>query len=58
MGDAEMIRISGALTAREMWKLLTTMMVKESEGDMGTLATRRGLYRDTAAEGFKLQAST
>ena len=29
------------------------MIVNESEGDLGTLATKRELYRDTAAEGFK-----
>ena len=29
------------------------MMVKDSEGGLGTLATRRELHRDTAAEGFK-----
>ena len=38
IGDAEMIHISGAVTAREMWEQLT--MVKESRGRLGVLATR------------------
>ena len=29
--------VSGAMTAREMWKLLAIMTVKESEGDLGIL---------------------
>ena len=37
IGDAEMIHISGATTAWEMWKQLT--MVKESRGRLGILAT-------------------
>jgi hypothetical protein len=37
IGDAEMIHISGAMTAREMWDQLTT--VKESRGRLGVLAT-------------------
>ena len=55
MGDAEMIHISGAMTAREMsrWKLL--IMVEKSEDGLpvGTLATRRELYSATAAEVFE-----
>src|ERR1700684_3745686 len=44
LGDAEMIHISGAMTARDMWDhWLTT--VKESRGRLGVLATRRALYR-------------
>ena len=52
IGDTEMIHISGATTAREMWNQLT--MVKESKGQLGVLATRRALYRATAEEGFEM----
>lgn len=52
IGDSEMIHISGAETAREMWDQLTT--VKESKGRLGILATRRALYRATAEEGFEM----
>ena len=52
IGDAEMIHISGADSAREMWDQLTT--VKESKGRLGVLATRRALYRMTANEGFDM----
>ena len=38
ISDAEMIHISGATTAQEMWDQLT--MVKESKGRLGVLATR------------------
>ena len=50
IGDAEMIHISGAGTARDMWEQLK--MVKESRGRLGILATRRTLYRATAADDF------
>ena len=52
IGDGEMIHISGALTARDMWDQLST--VKESKGHLGVLATRRALYRATAEEGFEM----
>ena len=52
IGDAEMIHISGAVSAREMWEQLT--MVKESRGRLGILATRRALYRATADENFEM----
>ena len=52
IGDAEMIHISGANMAREMWEQLT--MVKESRGRLGILATRRALYRATAADDFEM----
>ena len=52
IGDVEMIHISGATTAQEMWKQLT--MVKESRGRLGILATRRALYRATANESFEM----
>jgi hypothetical protein len=52
IGDSEMIHISGADSAREMWDQLTT--VKESKGRLGVLATRRALYRMTANEGFDM----
>ncbi|KAJ2927946.1 hypothetical protein H1R20_g9148, partial [Candolleomyces eurysporus] len=49
IGDSEMIHISGATTAGQMWKQLT--QVKESKGRLGILATRRALYRAKAEEG-------
>ena len=52
IGDAEMIHISGANTAREMWQQLT--IVKESRGRLGILATRRALYRASAADDFNM----
>jgi hypothetical protein len=52
IGDAEMIHISGANTAREMWEQLKT--VKESRGRLGILATRRALYRASAADDFEM----
>ena len=52
IGDSEMIHLTGAETAREMWDQLTT--VKESKGRLGVLATRRALYRATAEEGFEM----
>jgi len=52
ISDAEMIHISGAMTAREMWDQLT--MVKESKGRLGVLATRCTLYRMSADEGFDM----
>src|SRR6266568_4652594 len=52
IGDVEMIHVSGATTARDMWDQLT--MVKESKGQLGVLATRRALYRATAEEGFEM----
>src|SRR6266700_6629092 len=52
IGNAEMIHISGATTARQMWDQLC--MVKESKGRLGVLATRRALYRATAEEGFDI----
>jgi hypothetical protein len=47
-----MIHISGAETAQEMWDQLTT--VKESGGQLGVLATRRALYRASAADNFEM----
>ena len=52
IGDTEMIHISGANTARQMWEQLK--MVKESRGRLGILATRRALYRATAADDFNM----
>src|SRR5277367_3060424 len=52
IGDAEMIHISGANTAKEMWEQLKT--VKDSRGRLGVLATRRALYRATAADDFEM----
>jgi hypothetical protein len=49
ISDLEMIHISGAQTAKDMWKQLT--LVKESKGKLGILATRRALYRTGADEG-------
>lgn len=50
--DAEIIHISGTVTAQEMWEQLT--MVKESRGQLGVLATRRALYRAIADENFEM----
>ena len=44
--NPEMIHISGAITASQMWDQLC--MVKESKGWLGVLATRHALYRATA----------
>ena len=52
IGNAEMIHISGAITASQMWEQLC--IVKESKGQLGVLATRRTLYRATAEEGFDM----
>ncbi|KAF9538359.1 hypothetical protein CPC08DRAFT_738847 [Agrocybe pediades] len=52
IGDSEMVHLTGASTAREMWDQLTT--VKESKGRLGLLATRRALYQATAEEGFEM----
>ena len=37
VGDSEIIHLSGALTAREMWSQLS--MVKEVRGHLGVLVT-------------------
>ena len=52
IGNAEMIHISGANTASQMWEQLC--MVKESKGRLGVLATRHALYRAMAEEGFDM----
>ncbi|KAJ3543106.1 hypothetical protein NMY22_g3260 [Coprinellus aureogranulatus] len=52
VGDSEMIHISGAETAAQMWKQLS--QVKESKGKLGVLATRRNLFRAMADEGFDM----
>src|ERR1700679_2433891 len=52
ISDAEMIHISGAITASDMWKQLS--QVKESKGHLGVLATRRALYRASTIEGFNM----
>jgi gag-polypeptide of LTR copia-type len=51
IGDADMIHISGAETAREMWDQLTAV---KDKGKLGILATRRALYRMTAGEDFNM----
>ena len=50
--DVEMIHISSATMAREMWKQL--MMVKESRGWLGVLAMCQALYRAIADESFEM----
>jgi hypothetical protein len=50
--DAEMIHISGATSAREMWEQLT--MVKESRGHLGVLATQHALYHASAEDNFEM----
>jgi gag-polypeptide of LTR copia-type len=52
ISDAEMIHISGAMTAQEMWSQLS--LVKKSKGRLGVLATHRALYKATAEEGFDM----
>ena len=52
ISDAEMMHISGATTAHEIWNQLS--LVKESKGQLGVLATHRALYRATAEEGFNM----
>jgi hypothetical protein len=54
IGDSEMIHLSGANTAKDMWNQLT--MVKEARGRLGVLATRRALYRASADEGVDMVA--
>jgi hypothetical protein len=43
VGDMEMVHLSGAETAKEMWNQLS--MVKEAKGQIGVLVTCRTLYR-------------
>src|SRR5882757_3808003 len=52
IGDSEMIHLSGANTAKDMWNQLT--MVKEARGRLGILSTRRTLYRASAEEGVDM----
>jgi len=52
ISDVEMIHISGAMTAWEMWDQLT--IVKESKGRLGVLATQHTLYRMSVDEGFDM----
>ena len=53
MGNAEMIHISGATYDSAGDSSHIMMVLKESKNSLGTLATRRGLYSATAAEGFE-----
>ena len=50
--DSAIIHISGAVTAKGMWKQLTT--VKELKGRLGVLAIQQAMYRVTAEEGFDM----
>ena len=50
--NLEMIHLSGAITAKDMWKQLS--MVKESKGCLGVLATQKALYWTMAPEGFDM----
>jgi hypothetical protein len=52
VSDAEMIHISGAMTAQGMWDQLT--MVNESKGRVGVLAMQHTLYRMSVDEGFDM----
>ena len=52
IGNLEMIHISGADNAREMWEQLAT--VKESKGRLGVLVTWQTLYQIMAEEGFDM----
>lgn len=49
IGDKEMIHLSGANTALQMWEQL--LLVKESRGRIGILVARRRMYRTYAKEG-------
>lgn len=49
ISDSEMVHITGAKTASEMWSNLK--MVKESSSGLGKLTARRKLYRTFAEEG-------
>jgi hypothetical protein len=51
ISDSEMVHISRANTAREMWEQLS--MVKEAKGRLGILSTCRALFRMTADEGSR-----
>ena len=46
--DTEMVHLSGADTAKEMWDQLC--MVKEAKGQISVLATHHALYRMEANE--------
>ena len=48
VGDTEMVHLSGADIAKEMWDQLC--MVKEAKGWIGVLATRHALYHMEADE--------
>jgi hypothetical protein len=48
VSDEEMIHLSGATTAAQMWSQLR--MVKERKGNLGIMAARRRLYRMVAEE--------
>jgi len=48
VGNTEMVHLSGAETAKEMWDQLC--MVKEAKGRISVLATRHALYRMEADE--------
>lgn len=48
IGDKEMIHLSGANTALQMWEQL--LLVKESHGWIGILVAQRQMYRTYAKE--------
>ena len=48
IGNSEMVHISGAYTAKDIWRQLT--MVKESKGRSGVIAVRRTLYKMDAKD--------
>ena len=52
VGDSEMIHLSGAVTAWDMWSQLST--VKEARGHLGLLAMCWVLYQATAEEGINM----
>ena len=52
IGDSEMIHLSGAVTAHDMWNQLS--LVKESRGCLGVLVMHWALYWATAEEGFDM----
>lgn len=52
IGDKEMIHLSRANTALQMWEQL--LLVKESRGRIGILAARRQMYRTYAEVGTNI----
>jgi hypothetical protein len=52
IGDAEIVHILGATTARQMWEQLT--LVKENRGKLGAIMARKVFYRYEGEEGLNI----